>query len=103
MTTYRHNTVERCVKCQIPWAGWGLVCNECRQIEALENVAKNDNKSQNHSSYSVPSISISNVDLIFPLLIIFGFFYVNYLLNWIPLKIMWWLIAGMASIIASFF
>jgi uncharacterized protein (DUF983 family) len=105
MTTYRHNTVERCVKCQIPWAGWGLVCNDCRQIEALENVAKS-NKQASSQSYSGSGISISpagNLELIFSIIIIGLFIYGNYLLNWIPLKIMWWVVSGIASIVASFF
>jgi hypothetical protein len=106
MTTYRHNTVERCVKCQQPWPGWGLVCNDCRQIEALENVAKS-NKQPPSQSYSGGSglsvIPATNFEFVLSIIIIGLFIYGNYLLNWIPLKIMWWVVSGIASIVASFF
>jgi hypothetical protein len=103
---YRHLTVERCVKCQNPWVGLGLVCNECRQIEAIENAAKSNQRS-NSESYSgssgQPVYDVSTFGLAMPIVAIGLFIYVNYLLDWIPLKIIWFLITGIVSIIGVFF
>jgi len=103
MTEYRHITVDRCVRCQNPWAGWGLVCNECRQIEALEIVAKSNNYSSSSSYSGNSGADVSNGFLLFVIGLIGLFFYGNYLLDWIPLKIIWFFVTGVISIIGLFF
>lgn len=50
MTKYEPSS--RCLRCMQPWNGWGVICNECRQIEATKNLSNNNSFSGNNSNYN---------------------------------------------------
>ena len=93
--TYREPRL--CSDCWAPWSGAGPVCNACKQIAALKDVAKS-NKQNQYSSSSSSGYS-GDPSLIFPVIVIFLFFWFCYLTNWFIFKVMWWMMVGIASVI----
>jgi hypothetical protein len=94
--TYR--SPKLCSDCWAPWSGLGPVCNACKQIKALKDVAKNTNTQNQYSSSSSNGYE-GAPSLVFPSIVIFLFFYFCYLTNWFPLKVMWWLLTGLVSVV----
>lgn len=92
--TYRQPRL--CSDCWAPWSGQGPVCNACKQIAALKEVAKS-NELQNQSLSSYSSSEEGLPSLVGIAMIFIAFFYICYLTNWIPFKIMWWIITGLVS------
>ena len=93
--TYRQPKL--CSDCWAPWSGLGPVCNACKQIAALKDVAKSTKQTQYTSSSSIEygeAFSMVGIFLIF-----FLFFWFCYLTNWFLFKMMWWMLVGVASVI----
>lgn len=47
-------TTVRCMRCHVPWTGFGMICNECKQIENLEKLR------QQQAAASKPTQNYSN-------------------------------------------
>jgi hypothetical protein len=60
-------------------------------------VAKNTNTRNQYSSSS--DVYAGGTSLVFPIVVISLFFFFCYITNWFPLKVMWWLITGLVSIV----
>lgn len=52
----------KCMKCYQPWNGAGMVCNSCRQIEAIEKQTKSLSN-LGTSNYSQPSMFANDTEL----------------------------------------
>ena len=51
----KYTNVKRCVRCQQPWEGWGLWCNQCITIDAINKQTEaNKPLSESSSSSSTP-------------------------------------------------
>jgi hypothetical protein len=76
----------KCSRCWQPWYGWGTICNDCRQIETLGEIAAN---SQRHtapninSSFSVEDTSFYRWGMWIFILVL------NIVLDWWPIKLIW--------------
>ncbi len=78
--TYREPI--RCVKCLNPWSGWGIICNECRTIDAINNQGSTTSESSSPRSESMPGP-------IFTAVIWGTFLLIDYNLNFAMCKVMW--------------
>lgn len=87
MSNNKYGREVKCSRCWSPWYGWGTICNECRQIEALGEIA-----AQNQRAQSSPEINSVSSDVYNPIFswFIWGFLLIlNLMLDWWPFKIIW--------------
>ena len=88
MTKYSEpNGLGVCMQCRQPWGGWDLICNECKQIAAINQIANRGGSTFGSSGGIGYSHGVSDANLMW--IIVIAFITVNYYTNWFFVKFIW--------------
>lgn len=86
---------KRCSECLQPWNGWGLVCNQCKQLDAIRSLRTTSNESSSSPTLTEDQENIL-LAIFFILFLLFnyftGWFFIKF--AWILLKFGFWLMFG---------